>query len=156
MTAAYVSAPRATASIPAIVNHWAELDPLELPSHYIGWGEPFCFGCGWLAPVNDANTEKALPRVWRTASEWLDRAHLKDHCLGGSGKPDNLVMLCHLCHSAMPSFTSRDDALRWVYDRADVESMFQLWTDAHLAGRYGTTGQTMVRSRMQYLEWLRN
>lgn len=41
MTAAYVSAPRVTASMPTIVDHWAELDPPELHSHYIGWGEPF-------------------------------------------------------------------------------------------------------------------
>lgn len=150
-----VPSPRVTASIHAIVDYWAEADPPQLHSHFIGWGEPFCFGCGWLAPVRDANTEKALPRAWQTASQWLDRAHLQDHCLGGPGEPANLVMLCHLCHAGMPSFASRGDALQWVFDRPDVEPMFQLWTDERHSGRYGTTGETMTRSRMHYLEWLR-
>lgn len=171
-----VPGPRVTASIHAIVDYWAEADPPQLHSHFIGWGEPFCFGCGWLAPVRDANTEKALPRAWQTASQWLDRAHLQDHCLGGPGEPANLVMLCHLCHAGMPSFASRGDALQWVFDRPDGDNnlnklrnlsaanptatpapscLVQLWTDERHSGRYGTTGETMTRSRMHYLEWLR-
>lgn len=94
---------RATASLPHIADWWAEHAPLDLPelrSNWIGWGEPFCFACGWLAPVRDGRNAWSTRKV----ASWLDRAHLVDHCQGGGGQPDNLVPLCHLCHDEMPPF----------------------------------------------------
>lgn len=65
---------------------------------YIGWGEPFCFGCNWLAPVDDT---KPPERSWSDAGSWLERAHVVPHSFGGSDDAFNLIPLCHSCHRMM-------------------------------------------------------
>lgn len=150
--------PRKLAALPAVAGYWAAADETvtvlpDLASHWIGWGEPFCFACGWLAPVTDG------PGAWARASGWLDRAHLVDHWLGGSGEPSNLVALCHLCHDAMTEpFDDRDEALRWVAQRrSDLPhpTVWQVFTDAH--GRSSGDGPRrarMLRLRGDYLALL--
>jgi hypothetical protein len=98
-----------------IARWWAfsdmrEVDLPELKAWWIGWGEPFCFSCGLLAPVPDTGDWSD----WNAASGMLDRAHLIDHARGGSADPSNLVLLCHGCHAYMPSFGDRHAALVWV------------------------------------------
>lgn len=92
------------------VAHWEGVFP-DLTAAVIGWGEPFCFRCGWLAPVPGNGRAGA----WRHANGWLERAHLQDHMTGGGNEFDNIVPLCAICHRAMPDFAhSRDDAIAWV------------------------------------------
>lgn len=55
--------------IAEIVEYWRQQDPLWLASATIARGELFCFGCGWLPPVNN----------WSGAGPFLDRANLQDH-----------------------------------------------------------------------------
>ena len=79
-------------SLSAIIDYWAEPDQEDkavlpnLRSWFIGWGEPFCFACGWLPPLR---TDKAWAE--KDVSQWLDLAHLIDHALGGSSEP---IRLC--------------------------------------------------------------
>lgn len=119
------------ASMAEIVKYWAESGELhdEHKSHYIGWGEPFCFRCGWLSPEP---THDAVP--WRRMAGWLDRAHLKDDAFGGSGEPKNLVPLCALCHRHMPEFDDRADALAWVQSGEHRPWLWQAATDARWGG----------------------
>lgn len=122
----------------------------RLSAYWIGWGEPFCFPCGWLPPVRDGRADS-----WRLATCWLDRAHLQDHCVASDDSPRNLVPLCHLCHDAMPEFGSRDEALAWVTARPGVDFGWQAWTDARLAGRRDVSRTTtLFRQRAMYLERL--
>ncbi len=136
-------------SMDAIVGYWTDQDPIWSKSYYIGWGEPFCFACGWLAPVDDTRRD-----AWRVAGKWLDRAHLEDRFFGGEDKPHNLVPMCHLCHQDMPDSDSRDYGLSWVQNRAACDWGFQVFTDDRLRGVTPTRGTTLTRARMRYLELL--
>lgn len=158
---------RNTPSIDKIIEHWrahvhatGALDPSGMPyecdegrpigelprlkAYWIGWGEPFCFGCGWLAPVD----------TWNRASKWLDRAHLQDFCVAGDDSLENLVMLCHLCHNAMPEFDDRASALQWVASREQKEFTWQLWTDARFLGKdqSNVSRNTLLRQRVECVE----
>jgi hypothetical protein len=150
--------PRQMVSLAQISAYWANADetPKVLPglmSEHIGWGEPFCFACGWMTPTPDG------PNAWRniTLNGWLDRAHLVDHSLGGSGKASNLVPLCQFCHLAMPQmFGERSDALDWVNERESSmpePHMWQLFTDTESSGRPASRSR-MQRMRADYLERL--
>jgi hypothetical protein len=114
-----------------IVQYWrgryGEVFP-NLKASYIGWGEPFCFRCGWLAPVDD--TQATLAAVWNSARGWLDRAHLQDLALGGSNGPENLVPLCRQCHDIMDPYESRAEAIAYVNDGIPADSWWQMHTDA--------------------------
>jgi hypothetical protein len=121
-------------SLSTIIDYWAEPDQEDkavlpnLRSWFIGWGEPFCFACGWLPPLR---TDKAWAE--KDVSQWLDLAHLIDHALGGSSEPSNLVPLCIFCHDAMPSFSERTPALEWILGREGKmpnPRIWQLFTDA--------------------------
>lgn len=128
----------------------------DLAAWWIGWGEPFCFACGWLPPVPDG-----LEESWDLAGSWLDRAHLVDHARGGSSEPSNLVPLCHLCHDDMTvtvSFDRREPALRWVAERVSpmpLPSLWQSFTDACGATRWTSTAASnrtrLLRLRGDYL-----
>lgn len=131
-----------------IIEHWKREDPDWTRSWHIGWGEPFCFACGWLAPV-PSNRKQS----WQTANKWLDIAHLKDHFEGGPEEPFNLVPMCHLCHQAMPPFADRDAALEWVKARPLRCGYWQLYTDCHLWGKSNVTrNSTILAARTRYLE----
>ncbi|MET7671140.1 HNH endonuclease [Micromonospora luteifusca] len=114
-----------------IVQYWRgsyeEVFP-SLEAAYIGWGEPFCFRCGWLAPVDD--TQATPAETWNSARGWLDRAHLQDLALGGSNGPENLVPLCRQCHDIMDPCDSRAEGIAYVNDGIPVDSWWQMHTDA--------------------------
>lgn len=68
----------------------------ELRCFSIGWGEPFCFRCGWLAPTGEAAdypsdwpAARTIDAAWQASRGWLERCHLQDHCYGGSVDPLN-------------------------------------------------------------------
>ena len=145
-------------SLSAIIDYWAEPDQEDravlpnLLSWFIGWGEPFCFACGWLPPLR---TDKAWAE--KDVSQWLDLAHLIDHALGGSSEPSNLVPLCIFCHDAMPSFSERTPALEWILGRESKmpnPRIWQLFTDAcPLIGRQHRNYR-MQKMRGNYLHAL--
>ncbi len=130
-----------------IIKYWAEIDPDWTYSYFIGWGEPFCFACEWLAPVPDGGIE-----AWDRASGWFDKAHLQDHCRGGSSEPFNIVPLCHLCHQDMPTFGDRDEALEWVKSHPKRDWKWQLWTQA-APHKNTDRSRTMLRMRTKFLEF---
>jgi hypothetical protein len=144
----------------AIVKYWRAQDRPELESFFIGWGEPFCFACGWLPPVEDGR-----PDSWARAASWLDRAHLHDRCNGGPDEPHNLVPLCHLCHDEMPAFgvyghyatpaDAKTAAWKWVVEHPMKDGFFQAWTDTFCRGRQPNRNTTLMRAKMRCLEELR-
>ena len=79
---------------------------------WIGLGEPYCFACHILMPVEDGLGMKS----WQQASRFLDRAHLVDRSQGGLDGPQNVMLLCKQCHREMPEFTGEEAelALLWV------------------------------------------
>lgn len=127
-----------------IVDYWHENEQPWLKGWYIGWGEPFCFACGWLPPIWDGS--------WSLAHRWLDRAHLHDRAFGGPDEPSNLVPLCHLCHLDMPDSPTRTHGLNWVKDHRTRDFLFQLWTDVRLRNRTPTRPTTLIQARMKFLE----
>lgn len=129
----------------AIANYWGGLPVLvqldvfpEMRARWIGWGEPFCFRCGWLAPVPDAaavpfrDPRTAIAKAWDRASGWLERAHLQDHALGGSADASNLVPLCPLCHEDQPMCKTRAEAIAFVNTPSRAAALIgvqQVYTD---------------------------
>lgn len=118
----------------AIVEWWTEQRPdtLQLRSAHVGYGEPFCFRCGWLVPYGDDLPEHpSRAFVWKRAMRWLDRAHLIDHCNDGLDDVQNLAALCALCHAEMPSFSpgQESEAVAWVREGRRRVGQWQLVTD---------------------------
>lgn len=81
-----------------IARYWESLE--AKPFGDVIESSPKCFRCG------------------RDRESWdcLERAHLVDRSGGGLDGPQNLVMLCHSCHSDMPSFLAGEElfAIWWV------------------------------------------
>jgi hypothetical protein len=69
-----------------ILRYWLEDSPWrqQLIRHFDG-NEPCCFAC----------------RTGLDAWTHTERAHLIAHAHGGPSTPDNLVLLCGLCHATM-------------------------------------------------------
>ena len=99
-------------SVATVVKYWRTHPQPWMKGVVIGWNIPFCFACGWIPLVKIHDGFK-----WKDISRFLERAHLQDHCECGNDRPWNIVLLCPLCHSAMPRFTSRKKALHWVSER---------------------------------------
>ena len=95
-----------------IAKWWREHYHEEWPDmpQALDWDEPMCWGCGW--PPSGCDTRDTFAQRWNAVP--LTRCHLKDHWEGGPDTPENIVLMCHLCHSVMPPFNDRDEALRWV------------------------------------------
>lgn len=104
-----------------------------------GWGEPFCFRCGWLAPSREAadyprtwTSARTIDAAWHAARGWLERCHLHDHAYGGGADPLNLVPLCVLCHEEQPPCESRAAGIAFVNSaslRAGIVPWMQVLTD---------------------------
>lgn len=104
---------RANQSFDRLIPYWKTAHPTTFPNLHantIGWGEPFCFRCGWLVPLRHSYGGN-----WNNAGPWLELCHLQDFALGGSDEPANVVPLCTICHRSMPRlFADRADAVVWV------------------------------------------
>lgn len=48
-----------------------------------------CWGCGFTAP-------------------FIDRAHVRAVCDGGTNEPENMVLLCRMCHTAQETVCITD------------------------------------------------
>jgi hypothetical protein len=130
--------PRAMPTLPRIADYWAAGDNSsvfpDLESRAIGWGEPFCFRCGWLSPLPESVIDGTVEKPedpWSYASGWLQRAHLAEKSIGGADTADNLVPMCSLCHRQMSSELNRDQAIAWInaWDRAAGNIFWQQATD---------------------------
>lgn len=122
-----------------VAIHWIDAAPSVFPNLHaliVGWSEPSCFRCGWLAPMPQMSPAKP----WQTATGWLERAHLQDHALDGRDTPENLVPLCPLCHSVMPSFADPALAIDWV--KRGQPLTCDWWWQWATDGRYGGDGFT--------------
>ncbi|MBS9532079.1 HNH endonuclease [Mycobacterium sp. M1] len=151
--------PRSMPPWRAVVAFWMENEGKWLKSWYIGWGEPFCFRCGWLAPVSDHGIPHDDPTtyvyaMWDRASCWLDRAHLRDRVYGGPDTADNMVALCHLCHDQMTrgwDAPTRDKGLEFVQAGEPCDMLWQVYTDDRLMGKRASRS-TLFKARTQFVE----
>jgi len=122
-----------------IARHWRMMPESDIYRHtrfdYAGAGEPFCFRCGWLAPVDDTPPKDDPWKVWNRARGFLERAHLVDYAaLVDQGRTDedtigNLVPLCQWCHRRMPEHDDIRAATDWVVSGRHCGSMRQTVTD---------------------------
>jgi hypothetical protein len=111
----------------------------ELACFGIGWGEPFCFRCGWLSPSREAAdypdywpAARAIDAAWQASRGWLERCHLQDHYYGGTTAPLNLVPLCVLCHEEQPQCKTRSAGIAFVNSvspREGIVPWMQMATD---------------------------
>jgi hypothetical protein len=92
----------------------------QFESLYIGWGEPFCFGCRWLAPVDDTQHPS---KSWNDAASWLERAHIVPVSFGGDNSLSNLIPLCRQCHREMDRRVFRGEIAGY---RAFIEGVKQI------------------------------
>lgn len=115
-----------------IAQYWAastELDR-EVFAPYLSIDDPCCFACGWFSErwKNGCSTKKA----WERAR--LERAHVIPAGLGGSNKPDNIILLCTPCHEESPDWFDPWEMAIWISKRPERPSseMEQLndWIDA--------------------------
>lgn len=109
-------------SLYSVAKYWTEHRERfpEYEAFYIGLGEPFCCGCGFLAPIVDDyqnHPDHTVAQLWSMAGRYIDRAHLADRFYNGLDDVQNLVPLCWRCHRVMPSFQTGEPALRWVQER---------------------------------------
>lgn len=139
--------PRETGpTLAAIAHYWSQsLGRFQSTFPYgrpleIGWGEPCCFRCGWLAPVKESSDypaewkpERRMRAAWNAAAGWLERAHLHDHLYGGDMLAENIVPLCPLCHLEQLPSRTREDGIAFVNScptiRHALQSMVQMYTD---------------------------
>jgi hypothetical protein len=143
---------RSSLQWPTLVAYWQENWKKDFPDLLVsryGWGEPLCFRCGWLAPVDDEVDS------WRRVAGWLEKAHLHDFSSGGPDNPSNIVPLCSLCHYDMPDFPdSRDEAVAWVAEQGHdcCPQDWQQFTDRAWMGR-----PTLPRGefRKVHYRWIR-
>lgn len=122
---------------------------------YIGWGEPFCFACGWLAPVDDTQEPE---KSWSDAAGWLERAHLVAHAQGGSDEAFNLVPLCHGCHRDMDlraQVLSMQDATRFIKEREHCGHGRQLFSDWFHMEHGGDAQSALLDPILQTKGWHR-
>lgn len=129
-------------SLQRIADYWRESDefgclfPFAAPLA-IGWAEPCCFRCGWLAPIREVIAHQ--PAGWNAAGGWLQKCHLRDHARGGSMDLANLVPMCALCHTAQPECLTREDGISYVnsstLSERKLAPFVQTYTDVHFAGR---------------------
>src|ERR1700722_8403422 len=93
----------------ALIDYWRRQNASWLKSYYIGFGEPFCFACGWLAPVPDGQ-----PDSWDLAmGKWLFLTHVA----GQEDTVENLVPLCGKCareKREAGEFDSPVHGRRWI------------------------------------------
>lgn len=162
-------------SLARISREWDALGPYglraifpDLRCYAIGWGEPFCFRCGWLAPSKEAAdyprkwpAEKAIDAAWEAAQGWLERCHLHDHLFGGSVEPLNIVPMCVLCHEEQPNCRSRAEGIAFVNSPCRRQSYMwamQMATDEMGRGRRrpGKAGamRTMLRAQATVAQFL--
>jgi len=121
-------------SLTQLADYWREnhrdVFP-NLPATARGWDEPFCFRCGWLAPMPDGPSRK-----WSRATGWLERAHLRDHLTSDDNNMSNMVPLCTICHRGMPDFPdSRDEAIDWM--KAQGHTSCPNWWQSATDSRWG-------------------
>jgi hypothetical protein len=151
-----------------VAVRWRTSD--ELPDAYfrfIGLGEPSCFRCGWLPPIDDVgalreehpdwNAERRRRKTWRLAQRFLDAAHLEDFCDTRNNDLSNVLPLCHFpCHHDMPEFRAgeRAAALAWVETGERRPGWWQAATDhiqpesrRELKSIYRVALEEIIRSR---------
>jgi hypothetical protein len=78
-------------------------------------GEPSCFACGWWSQAAPVYPDVSIIKAWRQSR--LERAHLTPHALGGGAEVDNLVLLCHTCHTEAPDWRDATIMLSWMEQR---------------------------------------
>jgi len=82
-------------------------------------GEITCMACGafygdyptWLEE-HKSKKSTSLQQFWNS-QKGLQRCHIIADAAGGEDKPENLLLLCRLCHDTMPKINDRDIVLKW-------------------------------------------
>jgi hypothetical protein len=73
----------------------------------------------WAIKVDESTLSidfsEAHERCWRCAYKTkLERCHIIPHSLGGQDAPENLVLLCRLCHAEGPNISDPDFFWDWL------------------------------------------
>lgn len=112
------------------------------------WGEPNCWACGRIIPVENEPKYQEwieaedLKSIWncRTLRRCTERAHIIPRSLGGKDEPENLFLLCPKCHKESPDTSMPSMFLAWVYQRRRRKHpALEVWEEASkiLREKYG-------------------
>lgn len=83
------------------------------------WGEPECWACGRYIHNFDYSTNKSLKEIYNDSEvkSQLQKSHIIPHSLGGDESPDNMFLLCPVCHKNSPDTKFKKEFFRWIYKR---------------------------------------
>lgn len=92
------------------------------------WGEPVCWCCGdFLNEKYDWQPRSDYRDLYKLSEvkSHLNRCHIIPDSLGGEDRPENLFLLCELCHSEAPDVNDSRAFLKWIYDQRSYGGYFQ-------------------------------
>ena len=70
--------------------------------------EPECFACGVVYDWGEDFHEQTPRQRWTKAEHWLQRAHIVARVYHGLDGPQNLALLCELCHRYQPDNSGKE------------------------------------------------
>ena len=85
------------------------------------WGEPECWACA--RPIKNYDygfvDSHGLQEVYNhpAVRHSLEKCHIIPHALGGHETPDNMFLLCCVCHRNSPDTVFKKEFFRWIYKR---------------------------------------
>lgn len=94
--------------------------------------EPCCWACGDFfnhnrSVANDSEREKA----WEKSP--LQKCHITPKSLGGSDKPENLVLMCAHCHDKAPDTTNPEILFGWMKKQSFLNTITNECNEATLS-----------------------
>lgn len=91
-----------------VAEYWAGRDVFM-----VSRDEPECFGCGTVQGWAEDHDTQTPKQRWNAAKRWLQKAHIVARVYGGLDGPQNIALLCDLCHSYQPDDNGAD-AIAWI------------------------------------------
>jgi hypothetical protein len=91
-----------------VAEYWAGRDEFE-----VDLSEPECFGCGVVYDWDDDFDQQTNAQRWNRTSSWLQRAHIVARSCHGLDGPQNIALLCSLCHRYQPD-SDGSESIAWI------------------------------------------
>ena len=107
--------------------------------HFIDWGEPCCWACGYydttkVKQTDYKSSERSVFSCWNRAT-YLEKCHIIQHSISGDNAPGNFVLMCKKCHSDSPDTSSYETFQAWLNNREpwmkSVYKEYKYYTDIY-------------------------
>ena len=107
--------------------------------HFIDWGEPCCWACGYydINKVKETDYKSSDQNVfscWNRAA-YLEKCHIIPHSISGDNTAGNFVLMCKKCHRDSPDTSSYEAFQVWFDNREhwmnSVHKEYKYYTDIY-------------------------